>query len=365
MARRIAIVCDAQPERNGVGSYYRDLAGHLQSEGLAVDFLAPDSDHPPVRHWLSLPLPGDRTQRLALPAPHAVRQRLHDFEPNTVVLATPGPYGLLAERYAAAMGAHIVFGLHTDYAALSTLYWNGMRARISRWGLGAVNRRLLRGADHVVAISPRMQALAAAAGRADARLLSTQLAPHFVEVPATPPAPNLERVLYVGRLAAEKRIERIIEAAERLPAQRFRIAGDGPLRGTVEHAAAHLDNLEYLGWLPRDDVRAAIDASDLLLLPSGVEAFGTVVLEALARGRIALASSGCGIHGWPELADGVYRFDADEHPAAAIERLAALPGSARRRAARRGREAALAMHARALAEWQDVLDGAPAFDRAA
>ncbi|MEX0607531.1 MAG: glycosyltransferase, partial [Halofilum sp. (in: g-proteobacteria)] len=250
-------------------------------------------------------------------------------------------------------------------AALSTLYWGGVRARLNRWTLGAVNRHLLRSATAVVAISPRMQALAVAAGRADSRLLSTQLAPDFIQAPVTAPAPRLERILYVGRLAAEKRIARIIEAAERLPQRQFRVAGDGPLRGAVERAAVRLNNLEYLGWLPRDGVRDALDAHDLLLLPSAVEAFGTVVLEALARGRIALASAGCGIHGWPELAAGVYRFEEDEHPARAIERLAALPGLERRRAAYQGREAALAMHGRALAEWRAVLGEAPAVERAA
>lgn len=365
MRTRIAIVCDAQPERNGVGSYYRDLADHLLTAGLPIDFLAPDSGAAPLPHWLRLPLPGDRTQRLSVPAPHALRQRLHTFRPATVVIATPGPYGLLAAHYGAALGARTVFGLHTDYAALSTLYWGGVRARLNRWGFGAVNRHLLRRAAEVVAISPRMQALAASAGRPDARLLSTQLAPSFVEAPVTVLAPRLERVLYVGRLAAEKRIEQIIEAAERLPNRRFRIAGEGPLRAVVEHAAARLDNIEYLGWLARDEVRDALDASDLLLLPSAVEAFGTVILEALARGRIALASAGCGIHGWPELAAGVYGFGEDEHPATAIERLAARPADDRRDAARRGREAALAMHARALTEWRTVLGDAPPVELAA
>ncbi len=360
---RIAIFSDAQPERNGVATYYRDLAGQLQARGERVEFLCPGHGDPPLTQWMTLPLPGDRTQRLALPSVRALRQRLESFRPDVVVAATPGPYGLLAARHAHHLGARVVFGLHTDYEALSSLYWGMLRGQLGRWSLAAANRRLLASADRVVAISPRMQALAERAGRPDVQVLSTQLPAAFVDTPTSPRDGPLTRVIYVGRLAAEKRIDQVIEAAERLPAIRFAIAGEGPLRKTVEAAAARQANLDYLGWQPRAEVRAAIDCSDLLLLPSLVEAFGTVALEALARERLALASAGCGIHDWPELGGGLLRYAEHEHPADAIARIAALDPEARQHAARQGRAAALAMHDRAVAQWLTVLGddaGAPA-----
>lgn len=354
---RIAIFSDAQPGRNGVATYYRDLAGQLQARGQRVEFLCPGDGDPPLPQWLSLPLPGDRTQRLAVPSATGLRRRLEHSRPDVVVVATPGPYGLLAARFARTLGARVVFGLHTDYEALSSLYWGVLLGRLGRWGLAAANRRLLAHADCVVAISPRMQALAACAGRPDAQVLSTQLPPEFVDTPTTAPEGPLTRVIYVGRLAAEKRIDQVIEAAERLPAIRFAIVGEGPQRRTVEAAAEQLANLDYLGWLPRAEVRAAIDASDLLLLPSLVEAFGTVALEALARERLALASAGCGIHDWPDLGGGLLRYAEHEHPADAIARIAAVDPDTCRRAARQSREAARAMHGRAVSQWLTVLRG--------
>lgn len=354
---RIAIFSDAQPGRNGVATYYCDLASQLQARGQRIEFLCPGDGDPPLPQWFSLPLPGDRTQRLAVPSVSGLRRRLEHLQPDVVVVATPGPYGLLAAQSARAVGARVVFGLHTDYEALSSLYWGLLLGRLGRWSLAAANRRLLASADSVVAISPRMRTLAERAGRPDVRVLSTQLPPEFVDTPTRALEGELGRVIYVGRLAAEKRIEQVIEAAERLPRIDFTLIGEGPLRATVEAAAERLANLHYLGWLPRAEVRAAIDASDLLLLPSLVEAFGTVALEAMARQRLALASAGCGIHDWPELRGGLLRYAESEHPAEAIARIAALAPNIRARAARQSQEAARAMHDRAISQWLAVLRG--------
>ena len=360
---KVAILSDAQPGRNGVGTYYQDLAGHLAASGVEVSLFAPGEDAP--AQWFSMPLPGDGTQRLALPSPIRLRRALHAQAPSAVVAATPGPYGMLGARYAAATGARLIVGMHTHLEALSALYWGAVLGRVNRWGLGALNRRLCSRADCVVANSTPMARVAERCGAGNTRVLGTLLPHPFLDAPIEPRGGALERAIFVGRLAAEKRLDSILEAAERLPGITFAIAGDGPLRGEVERAAARLPNLEYLGWLPRSGIRAAIDASDLLLLPSTVEAFGTVALEALARERGALISGGCGIGDWPELTRGLWTIGAHEHLADAIARVAALPTAARLAHARSARAAVLAMNARSLAHWLDLLGIAEAGSAAA
>lgn len=354
---RVVILSDAEPGRNGVGTYYEDLRAHLAAHGVQVTLFAPGLAEARDQ-WLSLPLPGDGTQRLALPSPIRLRRHLHALAPDAVIVATPGPYGLLGGRYARTVGARLIVGMHTHLEALSTLYWGAILGRLNRWGLAALNRRLCTRADCVVANSTDMTAVAEQCGARRTRLVGTLLPREFLDEPLQPRGEHLERIIFVGRLAAEKCVERVIEAAERLPALTFALAGDGPLRGEVEQAAQRLPNLEYLGWLPRSEIRAAIDASDLLMLPSSVEAFGTVAMEAMARGRGALISGGCGIRDWPELARGLWTIADGEHAAEAIERIAGLDGKRRRERVRAGREAVLAMNERTLADWLALLQPA-------
>lgn len=322
----------------------------------ALSVLCPGGGEP-LPHWLEMPLPGDATQRLGLPSPRRLQQRLATFAPDVVIVATPGPYGLLGARAARRLGARLLFGMHTHYEALTGLYWGRLLAPLNRWWLAGTNRRLFRQADAVITNSPGMCRLAHRLGARDGHLLGTPLPRPFLERPPAPLQSPPRRVLFVGRLAAEKRVHAVIEAARRLPSLRFRIAGDGPERPLVEAAAARLDNLEALGWLGRDAILDALDACDVLVLPSVVEAFGTVALEALARGRVTVVARGCGIHDWPELARGLHRIGEGEDVADALGRVTALDPAVLARKAEQGRSAVHTGAEAGIEQWLAVLAG--------
>ncbi len=352
---RVALVSDAAPERNGVGTYHRDLSAHLARTIERVELLCPEFGEHPLPQWLSVPLPGDATQRLGLPSPIELKRRLHEVRPHTVVVATPGVHGLLGARYATQLGARLVYVMHTHYENLTRLYWRGLMRPVNQAYLRAANRHLLRRADRVAGVSGEMCELARAGGARDPRLVGTLLPRSFVAEPVTTRGDALASVLFLGRLAAEKRVGTLLEAAERLPDIRFRIAGEGPLRARVEAAAARVSNLEYLGWVPRADVRQLLDDSDMLVLPSQVEAFGTVALEALARGVLTLVSPGSGIRDWRDLGRALFTIGEGESVADAIRRVSAVDPGIRRRKAQMGREAAAAMTRDTLEQWLDLL----------
>lgn len=352
---RIAIVSDAAPERNGVGTYYRDLTEHLSPLVDQISMICPQHDHMPMNQWLRFPLPGDATQRVGVPSPLQLYRRLRALRPHAVIIATPGPYGLIGAQFARRRAEHLIFGLHTHYEALSGLYWGAVLAGVNRWYLSTINRRLARQADHVVANAPEMCRLGRTMGAQRVSLVGTLLPLEFLERPVRPLGDALGTVLFVGRLAAEKRVHTLIEAARRHPEIRFRIAGDGPQRAEVESAVTTLPNLEYLGWLNRSGVMDALDDCDLLAMPSQVEAFGTVALESLARGRPTLVSAGCGINQWEGLSRGLYQLRDGEPLSAAIARIAAESPEARRRCAAQARAAAVASVNDGLQAWLRVL----------
>ena len=358
---RVVVVSDAAPERNGVGSYYADLIEHLTDRFVSLTLIAPTHGDNKIPQWGAIALPGDRTQSLVIPSPWAFNQTLVKHQPHVVIIATPGPYGILAGMAARRYGARIIFGLHTDYEALAGLYWRRTFGLINRLGMAMVNRVLFYQAALVVSNSQPMHALAKRKGARQAKRVQTPIPRAFIDTPVTALNTPPQRVLFVGRLAAEKRVEAVLEAAKNHPTLAFVIAGEGPLREQVESAAQALPNLTYAGWLTRDGIRDALDATDLLVLPSQVEAFGTVALEAMARGRITLVSAGCGIADWPAFADGLEVMHNDEPLTGAIERLINQAPEQLAQRADQGRYQAHQMAADCVDHWAGLItDEAPA-----
>jgi glycosyltransferase involved in cell wall biosynthesis len=103
-------------------------------------------------------------------------------------------------------------------------------------------------------------------------------------------------ILSMARLAPDKGLEYLIEAASILPHTgrrlQFVIAGDGPHRGHLERLAATLGvsgRVKFLGF--REDVADLLAASDLIALPSLREGLSIALLEAMAAARPIVATS--------------------------------------------------------------------------
>lgn len=110
-----------------------------------------------------------------------------------------------------------------------------------------------------------------------------------------------EQVLLVcvARLQAEKNIETLVDAmadvAPRAPSVRCVVCGDGSLRAALQSRidrSAAGSAVRLLGF--RDDALDVIAAGDLFVLPSALEGFGLVLLEAMAVSRPVIASNAGG-----------------------------------------------------------------------
>lgn len=351
---RIAVVSDALKNRNGVDAYYRDLVSHLQNRVASIRYYTPNPEDGDYYSRYGVPLPGDATQRLILPRARGLFAEVRQQAPHIIVAATNGPFGLLALYASQRLGVPLIAGFHTLIEDLCKMYWGRVLGSVTRGYMEFQNWLLFKHSACVVVNSASMIDSAKHLSNTPVSLMGTPLDHRFLKHPVLPAPESVDSVLYAGRLAPEKHIECILQCAKRLPEMRFSIAGAGPLRNRIEEQSRKLENLSFLGHLPREAIVEVIDSHDMLMLPSHLEAFGTIALEAMARRRLVLVSSHCGILSWEALAKGLFQFQQDEHPADAITRIRELDVRMRRKKAEVALETALAAHNGAVTGWLDL-----------
>jgi glycosyltransferase involved in cell wall biosynthesis len=169
----------------------------------------------------------------------------------------------------------------------------------------AVSRRVYQRVDHVVAVSSAIRdtlvgTYGVPAGRVD------MLLPAIADPAAAPPRASRASAAVagvVGRLVPEKGVDVFLRAAAlvvaAIPAARFVVVGDGPLRAALEERAASLGlagAVTFTGF--RADAPQLIADLDVLAVPSRSDGSPLVVCEAMAAGVPVVASR---VGGLPDL----------------------------------------------------------------
>jgi glycosyltransferase involved in cell wall biosynthesis len=130
-------------------------------------------------------------------------------------------------------------------------------------------------------------------------------------------------LLYVGRMSAEKGLERLRAPLEAIPDARLALVGEGPHRPALErHFAGR--RARFLGRLQGEQLAAAYASADVFVFPSDTDTFGLVLLEALASGcPVVAARAGGGSDIIRDGKDGLLVDATDESAlAAGVARLA-------------------------------------------
>lgn len=108
---------------------------------------------------------------------------------------------------------------------------------------------------------------------------------------------NVPLILALGRLHKDKGFDLLLKSLVQVPNAFLWLAGAGPLENQLKALTKELgveSRVRFLGW--RDD-RAALYAScDMCAMPSRVEPFGTVMIEAWAYRCPIIAAAAIGPH---------------------------------------------------------------------
>jgi glycosyltransferase involved in cell wall biosynthesis len=175
-----------------------------------------------------------------------------------------------------------------------------------RWIVRQVNRRVMRSAARIVAISAAVARFAVDVEGADPASVVTihygiEPGPRQVQPDAATRArwgiPSDTPVVgVVGRLIEQKGVDVLIEAfpavLARHPSARLVIVGEGPARPSLERlvVSSRLEGRAmFAGWVRGGT--SVMPACDVIVIPSRWEGFGIVALEAMACARPIVASS--------------------------------------------------------------------------
>jgi glycosyltransferase involved in cell wall biosynthesis len=282
MPFRILIVSDAwQPQVNGVVRTLATVAGELRAMGHDVEVVGPD-------RFRTLPCPTYPDIRLSVLPRRRLVRIIEAYAPDALHIATEGPLGMAARRWALRHGFAFTTAFHTRFPEY-------VQARIGlRPGLTYRWLRRFHGAGQgvMVATSSLQNELA---GRGFARLRRWSRGvdldlfrpgwraeqPDFTELPRPV-------FVTVGRVAVEKNLPAFL--ALDLPGSKV-VVGDGPqlamLRRT--YPRVHFTGARFGAALAR-----AYASADVMVFPSRTDTFGLVVLEALACGTPVAAFPVCG-----------------------------------------------------------------------
>ena len=329
---RIALFTETfLPKVDGIVTRLRHTVEQLQRTGNQVLIVAPDGGMTEYKgakiYGISgFPLPLYPELTLALPRP-AIGYVLEEFQPDIIHVVNPAVLGLAGLFYGRVLKIPLVASYHTHLPQYLQHYGLGMLEgllwELLKAGHNQAQMNLCTSTAMLQELNARgIERVNLWQRGVDTELFRPELASNQMRSRLSQNHPEAPLLLYVGRLSAEKEIERIKPILEAIPAARLALVGDGPHRLALEE---HFTGTQthFIGYLSGQELGSAFASSDAFIFPSRTETLGLVLLEAMASGCPVVAAS-CG--GIPDIvASGIngYLFDPedDRDAIAATQRL--------------------------------------------
>jgi phosphatidylinositol alpha 1,6-mannosyltransferase len=300
VSMRVAIITESfPPDVNGVAHSVLRVAELLAASGHHPLVIAPqpprgrrgDSFAFPVVRVPAVPLPGYPSFRLGRPS-HRVRDALIAHRTEVVHLASPVCLGAHGAAVAGRLGLPAVAVYQTDLPAYARAYRLGRAGEAFAW-------HWLRGIHNSTArtLAP---STATATGLHAQGIDNVWLWGRGVDTSRFDPARRSQEIRsalgkellvgYVGRLATEKRVERLAGITA-LDGVRLVIVGAGPAEATLRQ---HIPGATFLGERRGDELAAIYASLDVFVHSGPYETFGQTLQEAAASGLPVVAPAAGG-----------------------------------------------------------------------
>jgi 1,2-diacylglycerol 3-alpha-glucosyltransferase len=332
---RVAIFTDsALPILNGVSVSVDLLVRELRNQGHSVHlftashfgFRDPD---PNTHRFRAVETPWTKNYPLAIPPFYGMLRAFRRQRFDLIHTHTPFTIGFVGLRWAESHELPIVSTYHTLYDRYAH-YIPFFPRRYVRFKIAKHTNFYYNSVDHV--ITPSQASLrwlqrhsvetpvtVIPTGAPDRQMLDRSEMRRQLKI-----APEQKVLLYVGRIAPEKNLMLLLEAAaqaiHRDETVRLWLVGDGPHRQACFEKSSALgigDRVHFAGFVPRAEVDRYYAAADLFVFSSITETQGLVVQEAMTYGLPAVAVGGGGAA--DSIVDGVNGHIAQNSPEALCE----------------------------------------------
>jgi len=247
----------------------------------------------------AMPLPLYPELKLGLPGP-AVSDALENFKPDLIHVVNPAVLGLGGIWLAKSNNIPLIASYHTHLPKYLEHYGMGMLEPLL-WELlkAAHNQALLNLCTSTAMVeeleSKGIKRTALWQRGVDTETFKPEFRNQKIRNKLLGKYPDKNSLLiYVGRLSAEKQIERIKPVLEEIPDACLALVGDGPYRNQLEKIFENTQT-NFIGYLSGEELASAYASGDIFLFPSSTETLGLVLLEAMAAGCPVIGANKGGI----------------------------------------------------------------------
>jgi glycosyltransferase involved in cell wall biosynthesis len=233
-------------------------------------------------------------KRFARPFPR-VGRILQEFQPDLIHAVNPGFLGLAAIYHARRLKVPLIASYHTHIPTYARYYRLNWLEPMLWWLFRAIHNRA------AINLCPSEATMAELRMRGFRNLALWNRGVDLSLFSPSKRSPEMRRrllggsrkdakiLLYVGRLAPEKGIERLRPCLESFPNVHLAIVGDGPHRTALERVFAGTQTT-FTGYLFGEELATAYASADGFIFPSTTETLGLVLYEAMASGLPVMAA---------------------------------------------------------------------------
>ncbi|MBN2984484.1 glycosyltransferase family 4 protein [Cohnella algarum] len=295
---KIAIVTETfLPSTDGIVTRLLATVRWLRDQGNQITVIAPDlgiSEYDgikvegiPARPFFLYP-----DKELAMPS-RRVGAILRRIQPDLLHVVNPAVLGVAGIYYGRKLRLPLVASYHTqipkyaDYYRLPFLkpiLWTWLRLLHNRADLNLCTSKSVQ--EELIA--QKFRSVRLWKRGVDTARFGPQHRKDSMRLRLSGGKPASTILLYVGRLAAEKGIERIREVLASSPGTCLALVGDGPHRPYLERYFQGT-NAVFAGFMHGEELAQAYASADLFVFPSTTETLGLVILEAMASGLPVVA----------------------------------------------------------------------------